>query len=62
LTLPCFTKYAHKNSTKFCSHPNYHDEGPWYDWASVSFGEDGATEYVPCRLLVFFANRLQTMT
>jgi hypothetical protein len=57
LTLPCFTEYAHKNSTKFCSHSNYHDEGPWYNWASVSFGEDGATENVPCRLLLFYCQQ-----
>jgi hypothetical protein len=54
LTLCCFTEYAHKNGTKFHSHPNYHDEGPWYDWASVSFGENGATENVPCMLLLFY--------
>jgi hypothetical protein len=57
LTLPCFTEYAHKNSTKFRSHPNYHDKGPWYDWTSVSFGEDGATENVPCRLLLFYCQQ-----
>jgi hypothetical protein len=57
LTLPCFTEYAHKNSTKFRSHPNYHDEGPWYDWAAVSFGEDRATENVPCRLLLFYCQQ-----
>jgi hypothetical protein len=55
LTLCCFTEYVHKNGTKFRSHPNYHDEGPWYDWASVSFGENGATENVPCRLLLFYS-------
>jgi hypothetical protein len=57
LTLACFTEYAHKNGTKFRSHPNYHDEGPWYDWASVSFGEEGATENVPCRLLFFYCQQ-----
>jgi hypothetical protein len=57
LTLPCFTEYAHKNRTKFCSHPNYHNKGPWYNWASVSFGEDGATENVPCRLLLFYCQQ-----
>jgi hypothetical protein len=57
LTLPYFTEYAHKNSTKFRSHPNYHNEGPWYDWKSVSFGEDGATENVPCRLLLFYCQQ-----
>jgi hypothetical protein len=55
LTLRCFTEYVHKNGTKFHSHPNYHDEGPWYDWASVSFGENGATENIPCRLLLFYS-------
>jgi hypothetical protein len=54
LTVDCFIKYIHKNGTKFRSHPNYHNEGPWYDWASVTFGEDGATENVPCRLLLFY--------
>jgi hypothetical protein len=54
LTVDCFTEYIHKNGTKFRSHPNYHNEGPWYDWASVTFGEDGATENVPCRLLLFY--------
>jgi hypothetical protein len=54
LTVDCFTEYIHKNQTKFCSHPNYHNEGPRYDWALVTFGEDRATENVPCRLLLFY--------
>jgi hypothetical protein len=54
LTLNCFTEYTHKNSTKLHMQPNYHDGGPWYNWALVSFREEGAMENVPCRLLLFY--------
>jgi hypothetical protein len=62
LTLHCFTEYIHKNGRKFRSHPNYHNEGPWYDWASVAFGEDEATENVPCRLLLFYRQQAMENT
>jgi hypothetical protein len=34
-TLECYTEFLHKDGVIFQAHPNYWDEGPWYDWAMV---------------------------
>ena len=52
--LECYTEYCHKGpgfERVFRAHPCYGKEGPWYDWAKVSFGQYG--DY-PTRLLVFY--------
>jgi hypothetical protein len=35
--LECYTEFLHKDRVIFQAHPNYRDEGPWYDWAMVRF-------------------------
>ena len=43
----------------FRSHPNYNNEGPWYDWALVDFGTPEGTDngdtsgILPAKLLAF---------
>ena len=58
----CFTEcdiflpdYAGGRRCTFRAHPNYHNEGPWYDWAMVKFrgeGRRGESLY-PSKLLAF---------
>jgi hypothetical protein len=62
LTLPCFTEYTHKNSTKFCSHLNYHDKGPWYNCASVCLEKTEQQKMSHAGCCCFIANRPWTMT
>ena len=49
-TLDCYTEFLHKDGVTFWAHPNYRDEGPWYDWAMVRFEEGD----FPCRILLFY--------
>ena len=51
---------------KFRCHPNFRNEGPWYDWAIVRFAQEGGAtnqedsttqvpkDCVPCKILAFF--------
>jgi hypothetical protein len=45
-----------KEGPTYHSHANYCDEGPWQDWANVSFGPDeqGVFRTVPSRILFFY--------
>ncbi len=38
------------------AHLNYCNEGPWQDWANISFGQDeqGVFQMVPSRILFFY--------
>jgi hypothetical protein len=40
----------------YCAHPNYCNEGPWQDWANVSFrrDENGLLQTVPSRILLLY--------
>jgi hypothetical protein len=40
------------------AHPNYHNEGPWQDWANVSFRRDeqGVFQMVPSRIVLFYTH------
>jgi hypothetical protein len=46
------------------AHPNYCNEGPWQDWANVSFGQDeqGVFRMVPSRILLFYISITLLMT
>jgi hypothetical protein len=45
-----------KEGSTYCAHPNYCNEGPWQDWANVSFGRDEQSVFqtVPSRILFFY--------
>jgi hypothetical protein len=45
-----------KDGPTYRAHPNYWNEGPWQDWANVSFGQDeqGVFRTVPSRILLFY--------
>ena len=34
-----YTEYS-INGVKFCSHPFYQSEGPWYDWCRTIYADD----------------------
>lgn len=40
----------------FRAHPNYRSEGPWYDWAGLTYIERDAEVNVPAKLLGFLEN------
>ena len=42
--IECYTEFSHKAGSRFRAHPNYRDEGAWYDWALVRFVSDGDEE------------------
>jgi hypothetical protein len=49
-TLDCYTEMKNiNNGTQYHAHPNYHNGGPWQDWAMVSFGTNsvGMPKKVP---------------
>jgi hypothetical protein len=53
-----------KDGPTYCAHPKYHNEGPWQDWANVSFGRDehGLLQMVPLRIFLFYNHHfLMTM-
>jgi hypothetical protein len=39
-SIKCYMEMKVKEGPMYCAHPNYHNEGPWQDWANVSFGQD----------------------
>ena len=54
--IECYTEFSHKAGSRFRAHPNYRDEGAWYDWALVRFVSDGDEEErdYPCRILLLY--------
>jgi hypothetical protein len=56
-TLDCYTEMKNVNKgTLYCAHPNYHNGGPWQDWAMVSFGTNSFG--IPkSRLLLFYKHQ-----
>jgi hypothetical protein len=55
-SIKCYTEMKVKEGPTYCAHPNYCNEGPWQDWANVSFGQDeqGMFRMVPSRILFFY--------
>jgi hypothetical protein len=39
-SIECYTEMKVKEGLTYHAHPNYRNEGPWQDWANVSFGQD----------------------
>jgi hypothetical protein len=39
-SIECYTEMKVKEGPTYCAHLNYRNEGPWQDWANVSFGRD----------------------
>jgi hypothetical protein len=37
-SIECYTEMKVKEGPMYHAHPNYRNEGPWQDWANVSFG------------------------
>jgi hypothetical protein len=56
VSIKCYMEMKVKESPTYCAHPNYCNEGPWQDWANVSFGQDeqGVFQTVPSRILLFY--------
>jgi hypothetical protein len=46
-SIECYTKMKVKEGPTYCAHPNYRNEGPWQDWANVSFGQARWARCVP---------------
>jgi hypothetical protein len=61
-TLDCYTEFLHQDGVIFWAHPNYREEGPWYDWATVRFAgaESGEEGDFPCRILLFYEKMEET--
>jgi hypothetical protein len=55
-SIKCYTEMKVKEGPMYHAHPNYCNEGPWQDWANVSFGQDeqGVFQMVPSRILMFY--------
>jgi hypothetical protein len=55
-SIECYTEMKVKEGPTYRAHPNYRNEGPWQDWANVSFGQDeqGVFRMVPSRILLFY--------
>jgi hypothetical protein len=55
-SIECYTEMKVKEGPTYRAHPNYRNEGPWQDWANVSFGqnEQGVFQMVPSRILLFY--------
>ena len=59
-TLDCYTEMKNiNNGTCYHAHPNYHNGGPWQDWAMVSFGTnlEGMSKKFSSRLLLFYKHQ-----
>jgi hypothetical protein len=54
-SIECYMEMKVKEGLTYCAHPNYCNEGPWQDWANVSFGQDeqGVFRTVPSRIFLF---------
>jgi hypothetical protein len=55
-SIECYTEMKVKEGPTYHAHPNYWNEGPWQDWANLSFGQDeqGVFRMVPSRILLFY--------
>jgi hypothetical protein len=56
-SIECYTEMKFKEGPTYHAHQNYCcNEGPWQDWANVSFGQDeqGVFRTVPFRILFFY--------
>jgi hypothetical protein len=55
-SIECYTEMKVKEGPMYRAHPNYRNEGPWQDWANISFGRDeqGVFQMVPSRILLFY--------
>jgi hypothetical protein len=55
-SIDCYTEMKVKDSSTYHAHPNYCNEGPWQDWANISFGRDehGLLQMVSSRILLFY--------
>jgi hypothetical protein len=55
-SIKCYTEIKVKDNPTYRALPNYCYEGPWQDWANVSFGqeEQGVFQTVPSRILFFY--------
>jgi hypothetical protein len=54
-SIDCYTEMKVKDSPTYHAHPYYHNEGPWQDWANISFGRDehSLLQMVPSILLFY---------
>jgi hypothetical protein len=54
--IECYTEMKVKEGPRYHAHPNYCNEGPWQDWANVSFRQDeqGLFQMVPSRIVFFY--------
>jgi hypothetical protein len=55
-SIECYMEMKVKEGPTYHAHPNYCNEGPWQDWAKVSFRQDeqGVFQMVPSRILLFY--------
>ena len=55
-SIDCYTEMKVKGGPTYRAHPNYCNNGPWQDWANVTFGNDqhGTVRIVPSRVLLFY--------
>ena len=42
-----------KDNLTFRCHPNYQNQGPWYDWVSTKWENDKTEYYLPGRCMIF---------
>jgi hypothetical protein len=63
-SIECYTVMKVKEGPMYHAHPNYCNEGPWQDWANISFGQDeqGVFQMVPSRILLFYISITLLMT
>jgi hypothetical protein len=55
--LPCYTEYCSPDGIQYCAHPNYNNEGSWYDWGLIHFEQPNRTESTDlflCQILFFY--------
>jgi hypothetical protein len=58
--LPCYTEYCSPDGIWYHAHPNYNNEGPWYNWGLVCFEQPNraeSTDLFPCRILFFYVTQ-----
>ena len=58
--LPCYTEYCSPDGIWYHAHPNYNNEGPWYDWGLVCFEQPNraeSTDLFLCRILFFYVTQ-----
>jgi hypothetical protein len=58
--LPCYTEYCSPDGIWYHAHPNYNNEGSWYNWGLIRFEQLNraeSTDLFLCQILFFYVTQ-----